>query len=313
MRAVGPDGESADSPVARITTPPSRAFEIGPYLQQLTPTARGGRVADLRARHDRAPLRPGGRPACGRRARRRADPPPRGSRCAGCSPEPTYALPVGVRRQARAAVRAFARPSPGPDRFSFGVIGDFGIGTPAARANLRRLSADPASTSRSRPATTRRSTAPRRSTGDFVLGPLRDLIATKPFWPSVGNHDYYNLQNYLRFFALPNGGLHYSFTYGGVLFLVARLEPLRRAAAAMAAGASCAARPRAARSPTSTIRCGRAGAGIAATRATCGAHASSRSCSGAASTSCSTATCRTTSAPSRCARAAAAGAASCTS
>ena len=52
-----------------------------------------------------------------------------------------------------------------------------------------------------------------------MLGPLRDLIATKPFWPSVGNHDYYNLQNYLRFFALPNGGLYYSFTYGGVLFL----------------------------------------------------------------------------------------------
>ena len=35
----------------------------------------------------------------------------------------------------------------------------------------------------------------------------------------MGNHDYYNLQNYKRFFALPNGGLYYSFTYGGVLFL----------------------------------------------------------------------------------------------
>ena len=29
---------SPDSAVAPITTPPSRAFEIGPYLQQLTPT-----------------------------------------------------------------------------------------------------------------------------------------------------------------------------------------------------------------------------------------------------------------------------------
>ena len=76
----------------------------------------------------------------------------------------------------------------------------------------------------------------------FVLGPLRDLIATKPFWPSVGNHDYYNLQNYLRFFALPNGGLYYSFTYGGVLFLVARLEPLRRAASGAGCGPSCARR-----------------------------------------------------------------------
>ena len=106
-----------------------------------------------------------------------------------------------------------------PDRFSFGVIGDFGIGTPAARANLRRLSADPAVDL----AITTGDNAQIYGTEDeyrrFVLGPLRDLIATKPFWPSVGNHDYYNLQNYLRFFALPNGGLYYSFTYGGVLFL----------------------------------------------------------------------------------------------
>ena len=113
----------------------------------------------------------------------------------------------------------FARPSAGPDRFSFGVIGDFGIGTPAARANLRRLSADPAVDL----ALTTGDNAQIYGTEDeyrrFVLGPLRELIATKPFWPSVGNHDYYNLQNYLRFFALPNGGLYYSFTYGGVLFV----------------------------------------------------------------------------------------------
>ena len=38
VRAIGADGESADSPPARITTPPSRAFEIGPYLQELTAT-----------------------------------------------------------------------------------------------------------------------------------------------------------------------------------------------------------------------------------------------------------------------------------
>jgi acid phosphatase type 7 len=116
-------------------------------------------------------------------------------------------------------VGSFRTPVAGPDVFSFGVIGDFGIGTPAARANLRRLSADPAVNL----AITTGDNAQIYGTEDeyrrFVLGPLRDLIATKPFWPSVGNHDYYNLQNYLRFFALPNGGLYYSFTYGGVLFV----------------------------------------------------------------------------------------------
>src|SRR6185503_15406472 len=116
-------------------------------------------------------------------------------------------------------VSSFQTPVQAPARFSFGVIGDFGIGSPAARANLRRLSTDPAVDL----AITTGDNAQIYGTEDeyrrFVLGPLRELIATKPFWPSVGNHDYYNLQNYLRFFALPNGGLYYSFTYGGVQFL----------------------------------------------------------------------------------------------
>ena len=116
-------------------------------------------------------------------------------------------------------VARFTTPPLAPRDFSFGVIGDFGIGTSAARANLRRLSADP----RVDFAITTGDNAQVFGTEEeyrtFVLGPLRDLIATKPFWPSVGNHDYYNLQNYKRFFALPGNGLYYSFTYGGVLFL----------------------------------------------------------------------------------------------
>jgi 3',5'-cyclic AMP phosphodiesterase CpdA len=52
-----------------------------------------------------------------------------------------------------------------------------------------------------------------------VIGPLHDLIARRPFWPSVGNHDYENLHNYLRYFALPAPERYYSFTHGGVLFL----------------------------------------------------------------------------------------------
>jgi hypothetical protein len=113
----------------------------------------------------------------------------------------------------------FATPPAAPRGFSFGVIGDFGVGSPAARSNLRRLSAD----RRLDFAITTGDNAQVYGTEEeyrtFVLGPLRDLIATRPFWPSVGNHDYYNLQNYQRFFALPNAGLYYSFTYGGVLFL----------------------------------------------------------------------------------------------
>ncbi|MGH2980066.1 MAG: metallophosphoesterase [Solirubrobacterales bacterium] len=217
VRALGPEGESADSPVARITTPPSRAFEIGPYLQQLSPTRTevvwqtyepattvlrfgpaGGplsvveRDADLVRRHV-VPVR-------------------------GLQPGAAYSYRwESDGKQGR--VSSFRTPPRAPRRFSFGVIGDFGINTPAARANLRRLSADRVVDL----AITTGDNAQIYGTEDeyrrFVLGPLRDLIATKPFWPSVGNHDYYNLQNYLRFFALPNGGLYYSFTYGGVLFL----------------------------------------------------------------------------------------------
>jgi hypothetical protein len=102
------------------------------------------------------------------------------------------------------------------------VIGDFGIGT-AAAPNLRRL-----------PTAGRLRDHDRRQRADlrteeeyrsFVLGPLRNLIATKPFWERRQSRLYYNLANYKRFFALPNGGLHYSFTYGGVLFW--RSTPVR--------------------------------------------------------------------------------------
>jgi 3',5'-cyclic AMP phosphodiesterase CpdA len=98
------------------------------------------------------------------------------------------------------------------------VIGDFGVPTPAAAANLRRLATDGVDFA--------------ITTGDnaqifgneeeyrnYVIGPLHAFIATRPFWPSVGNHDYYGLANYRRYFALPGNERYYSFTYGGVLFL----------------------------------------------------------------------------------------------
>jgi hypothetical protein len=208
---------SPGSAVAPITTPPSRAFEIGPYLQQLTP--QGAQVVWQTYEPATTVLRfgtAGGPLAVVERdadlTRRHAVP------VRGLQPGTTYSYQWESDGKL-GKVSSFRTPAAGPERFSFGVIGDFGIGTPAARANLRRLSADPAVDL----AITTGDNAQIYGTEDeyrrFVLGPLRDLIATKPFWPSVGNHDYYNLQNYLRFFALPNGGLYYSFTYGGVLFL----------------------------------------------------------------------------------------------
>jgi len=217
VRAIGPDGESADSVAARITTPPSKACEIGPYLQQLTPT--GAEIVWQTYEPATTALRFGPEGGPLQVVERQA--------------ELTRRHAVPVRELVPGAaydyqwesdgklgkVATFRTPAAGPDEFSFGVIGDFGIGSPAARANLRRLSQDTAVDL----AITTGDNAQIYGTEDeyrrFVLGPLRDLIATKPFWPSVGNHDYYNVQNYLRFFALPNGGLYYSFDYGGVLFL----------------------------------------------------------------------------------------------
>jgi hypothetical protein len=217
VRALGPGGESEDSTVARITTPPSQAFEIGPYLQQLTPT--GAQIVWQTYDPATTALRFGPAGAAIAVVERDADLVRRHAvpvRDLQPGAEYTYQWESDGKL---GKVASFRTPVAGPDEFSFGVIGDFGIGTPAARANLRRLSADPAVDL----AITTGDNAQIYGTEDeyrrFVLGPLRDLIATKPFWPSVGNHDYYNLQNYLRFFALPNGGLYYSFTYGGVLFV----------------------------------------------------------------------------------------------
>ena len=209
-------------------------------------------------------------------------------------------------------VARFTTPPASPDDFSFGVIGDYGIGTPAARANLRRLSEDPRLSFAITTGDNAQIYGSEEEYRSFVLGPLRRLIGTKPFWPSVGNHDYYNLQNYKRFFATPGGKLYYSFTYGGVLFL------------SLDSNRFDGAQRRWLRNELSTsqARCKVAyfhhplwssGRGYGGHTGTCGAAASFRSCSAAASTWCSTATCRTTSARSRCAPAGAAARASSTS
>ena len=217
VRAIGADGESPASPAARITTPPSRAFEIGPYLQQLTPTGAAVVWQTYEPATTALTFGPAGGPLHVVTRDRTLT-----RQHVVALPQLAPATTYEYRWESDGKlgdVSRFTTPPLAPDDFSFGVIGDFGIGTSAARANLRRLTQD----RRLHFAITTGDNAQIYGSEEeyrsFVLGPLRDLIAQKPFWPSVGNHDYYNLQNYKRFFALPGNGLYYSFTYGGVLFL----------------------------------------------------------------------------------------------
>jgi 3',5'-cyclic AMP phosphodiesterase CpdA len=112
----------------------------------------------------------------------------------------------------------FRTPPASSPRFAFGVISDFGVPTPAAQANLKRLSEDSIDFAITTGDNAQLHAA-EQEYRDYVIEPLRKLISTRPFWPAIGNHDYENLHNYLRYFALPPPERYYSFTYGGVLFM----------------------------------------------------------------------------------------------
>src|SRR6185295_4938457 len=138
VHALGPGGESADSPVARITTPASRAFEIGPYLQQLTP----GGVDVVWQTYEPATTALRFGPAGGalevverdpQLTRRHVVP------LRNLAPATTYEYRWESDGKPGAPAR-FTTPAAAPSAFTFGVIGDYGVGTPSARANLRRLS-----------------------------------------------------------------------------------------------------------------------------------------------------------------------------
>jgi 3',5'-cyclic AMP phosphodiesterase CpdA len=217
VRAVDAQGATAESAPVTIKTPPFQAgLEIAPYLQELTSTS----VAVVWQTYGLATtgLRFG--PAGGQLSivehsdeLRRDHVVP----VEGLAPDTIYRY--RWESDGRIGAEAeFRTPPAASPRFSFGVIGDYGVPTPAARANLRRLTQDNIDFA--------------ITTGDnaqlhaeeieyrnYVIEPLRDLIAHKPFWPSIGNHDYENLHNYLRYFALPPPERYYSFSYGGVLFL----------------------------------------------------------------------------------------------
>jgi acid phosphatase type 7 len=217
VRAIDEQGRSAEAPPVVVETPPFEAgLELDPYLQQLTPTS----VAVVWQTYGAATTSLHFGPAAGPLLNVERDDELTRRHVvvvSGLSPSTVYAY--RWESEGRIGPPAqFRTPPAGPARFSFGVIGDYGVPTPAARANLRRLVRD-----RTDFAITTGDNAQlfgtEREYRHYVLGPLHSFLASRPFWPSVGNHDYYGLHNYLRYFALPNGGRYYSFSYGGVLFL----------------------------------------------------------------------------------------------
>jgi 3',5'-cyclic AMP phosphodiesterase CpdA len=217
VRAIDSGGASAEAPPLEVTTPPFEAgFELGPYLQQLGPDRAAIVWQTYAPATTSLHFGPTGAP------QPVVERDPSLSRdhvveVTGLSPAASYTY--RWESDGRLGPPAqFTTPPASASRFSFGVIGDFGVPTPAARANLTRLKLDPIGF-----AITTGDNAQIYGTEveyrNYVLGPLLDFVASRPFWPSIGNHDYYGLQNYLRYFALPKPERYYSFSYGGVLFL----------------------------------------------------------------------------------------------
>lgn len=217
VRAVDDQGRSAEGLPVTVRTPPFEAgLELDPYLQQLSPTSVAVVWQTYGAATTSLYFGPVGGPEVNvmrdlRLTRDHVVP------LRGLVPGTLYTYRwesdgrIGPPAQ-------FRTPPAGPSQFSFGVIGDYGAPTPAASATLRRLSRDRIDFA----ITTGDNTqifGTEKEYRHYVLGPLHRLLATRPFWPSIGNHDYYNLANYLRYFALPNNERYYSFEYGGVLFL----------------------------------------------------------------------------------------------
>jgi hypothetical protein len=217
VRAIDEQGRSADSEPIAITTPPFGAgLELGPYLQQLGPTRAVVVWQTYTPATTSLHFGPTGSDL---------ENVTRDSKLSrdhvvavdGLVPGTTYSY----RWESDGRLGEpgeFRTPASAPASFSFGVIGDFGVPTPAARANLRRLVLDPVDFA--------------LTTGDnaqiygneeeyrnYVIGPLHEFVAKRPFWPSIGNHDYYGLDSYRRYFALPGNERYYSFSYGGVLFV----------------------------------------------------------------------------------------------
>jgi 3',5'-cyclic AMP phosphodiesterase CpdA len=217
VRAVDAAGQTADSPPLSVATPPFTAgLELAPYLQQLEPRRAAIVWQTYVPASTSLHFGPEGGPL---RVVKRATTLSRDHVVVVKDLRPATRYTYQWESDGRLGPAAgFQTPPLSPARFSFGVIGDFGVPTPAAAANLRRLSEDDVDLA--------------ITTGDnaqiygneeeyrnYVLGPLHGFLASRPFWPGIGNHDYYGLGNYRRYFALPGNERYYSFSYGGVMFL----------------------------------------------------------------------------------------------
>jgi hypothetical protein len=217
VRAIDSGGGSAESVPITIRTPPFQAgLELEPYLQQLTPTSATIVWQTYGLGTTSLYFGPAGGPDVNvaRREELRRD---HEVTMSGLTPGTLYRY--RWESDGRIGPPAeFRTPPASSPRFAFGVIGDFGVPTAAARTNLRRLAEDNIDLAITTGDNAQLHAA-EHEYRDYVIAPLRQLITSRPFWPSVGNHDYENLHNYLRYFSLPAPERYYSFTYGGVLFL----------------------------------------------------------------------------------------------
>jgi hypothetical protein len=218
IRAIDGLGRTADSPPIEVTTQPAEPLLVEPYLVNLSST----RVAIVWQTLSPVTTALHFGPVGGEQRTIRRDPAPQSAHVVvvrELQPATAYQF-VWESDGARGQPITFQTPPASPSRFAFGVIGDFGTGSPAEHINIRRMIADAIDFA----VTTGDNayeTGALEQYRQFVFAPLGGFMLSKPFWPTVGNHDYYGLANYRRLFAdvLPDEGLYYEFRYGGVYFV----------------------------------------------------------------------------------------------
>ena len=241
VRAIDAGGQKTDSLPLEVQTPAfDGGLELDPYLQQLTSQSVTIVWQTFTPAATSLDFGRAGEPLVNVARDNRTD---RGHAVtvSGLAPDTLYDYRWESGGQL-GTIRQFRTLPATVSAFSFGAIGDFGIPTSASSANLRRLSNDKIDF-----AITTGDNAQIYGTEheyrENVLRPLAALVSSRPFWPSIGNHDYYGLANYLRYFALPKPERYYSFSYGDALFLSLdsnRYDPVQKSWARATLAASTA-------------------------------------------------------------------------
>ena len=151
---------------------------------------------------------------------------------AGLEPETEYSYSLELDGQPLPEVYRFRTPSADVDApYTFSVIGDPGSGTESQLAIVAALEAEPPDFL--------------LTTGDNAylegqrwqvihryLVPFADLLASIPFYPSLGNHEYGDdsagsnggIDLYLDYFTLPGNERYFDFKMGPVHFFVINSE-----------------------------------------------------------------------------------------